>query len=208
MILCENLLKYPDQVDFDAFCRDFLPKLFSFRNEKVPNIRLLLARFIAVHLVNNERFAAICGVKQKSWSDAEGEGSATSSAGNGSEIKSSQLQSELELTIHYLANDKESDVKCYFQSTHASYHDDSCGDNNNINNNNNNNNEGKQTISGDVSMEIGSSGPAELANTNESGSPELPKIDSSSLSLVAATTSDHQESTTTSASASATAMTT
>lgn len=169
--MCENMLKYPDQVDFDAFCRDFLPKLFSFRNEKVPNIRLLLARFISIYLVNNERFEVICQVKPKSCNDSGHENV---------EMKSSQLQSELELTIQYLANDKESDVKCYFQST--SYNaEESCS---------NNYMQTKQPTSGDVSMEIASND-----SDYSSPPPELPKIDSSSLSLASSGNSNEQVST-------------
>lgn len=201
--MCENMLRHPDQVDFDAFCRDFLPKLFSFRNEKVPNIRLLLARFIATHLMNNERFVEICCQQKPSSSSRSssltgntselGQDSSTSGGETTTAKSGNQLQSEMELTIQYLANDKENDVKCYFhtgmQSTSI---DESCN-----NNNNNTNNDSKQMTSGDLSMEVAASATASDpdADANEkSPSSKLPKIDSSTLALSSTGTPNETDS--------------
>jgi len=151
VVMCENLLKSKDsqqsQVDFDAFCHDFLPKLFSFRNEKVPNIRILLARFISTYLVNNEYFV---------------------------QAKSSQLASELDLTVHYLANDKENDVRSYFASVYCKQLELT-------------NDESRQSVSADVSMEVvpSSNLAASAEIKSEHDSTDLPKIDTSSVVLAA-----------------------
>jgi serine/threonine-protein phosphatase 4 regulatory subunit 1 len=44
--LCESLLKNKIYTDLDQFTRDFIVKLLTFRDDKVPNIRVLLARII------------------------------------------------------------------------------------------------------------------------------------------------------------------
>lgn len=51
MVLCDLILKEKAYSDLNEFCVDFLPKLFSFRNDKVPNIRVLLAKVIANHIL-------------------------------------------------------------------------------------------------------------------------------------------------------------
>lgn len=197
--MCENMLRHGDQVDFDAFCRDFLPKLFSFRNEKVPNIRLLLARFISTHLMNNERFVEICcqqkpSSRSSSLTGNNNElGQDATSGGETTTAKSNQLQSEMELTIHYLANDKENDVKCYFHTgTQSTSIDESCN-----NNNNNTNNDSKQMMSGDLSMEVAANVTASDADVDaneKSPSSKLPKIDSSTLALSSTGTRNESDS--------------
>ncbi len=52
VVLCESILINKAYSDIEAFSKDFLPKLFAFRNEKVPNIRVLLARVIKNQLLN------------------------------------------------------------------------------------------------------------------------------------------------------------
>jgi hypothetical protein len=51
VVICDLILKERAYSDINAFCIDFLPKLFSFRNDKVPNIRVCLAKVIANHML-------------------------------------------------------------------------------------------------------------------------------------------------------------
>ena len=51
--MCEQMLTTKACKDKRSFARDFLAKLLLFRNEKVPNIRVLLARLIFNHFVNS-----------------------------------------------------------------------------------------------------------------------------------------------------------
>jgi hypothetical protein len=53
VVLCEQILTRSVFKSFESFCNDFLPKLLLFRNEKVANIRVLLARVVTTFLMNN-----------------------------------------------------------------------------------------------------------------------------------------------------------
>ena len=86
VILCENILASKAFNSIEAFSKDFLPKLLLIRSEKVANIRVLLARLISTHILSIEYFS------------------------NGS----CPLAGDLEMTIQYLRNDQDNDVKSYF----------------------------------------------------------------------------------------------
>jgi hypothetical protein len=87
VILCEHILSHSVFGSFEAFCADFLPKLLQFRNEKVANIRVLLARVVTTHLTNNEFFKA---------------------------NRTAPISNELDLTVQYLQHDPDNDVKAFF----------------------------------------------------------------------------------------------
>ena len=86
VMICEQILATKAYNDFELFTRDFLPKLLQYRNEKVPNIRVLVARVLTKYIINHELFL------------------------NGK----SALVGELELSIQFLSSDSDSDVKSYF----------------------------------------------------------------------------------------------
>lgn len=128
MILCENILSTKAYNSIESFSKDFLPKLLSIRTEKVPNIRVLLARVISTHILTLEYFS------------------------NGA----CPLANDLEMTIRYLSNDQDVDVKNYFswsnnspsEKTNLPPYDDlfrnklnESSDNSNSNTNANNNSE-------------------------------------------------------------------
>ncbi|CAF0880913.1 unnamed protein product [Brachionus calyciflorus] len=86
VVLCEQILSTKAFNDFELFTRDFLPKLLQYRNERVPNIRVLVARVLSTYIINHELFL------------------------NGK----SALVGELELAIQYFSNDPDSDVRSHF----------------------------------------------------------------------------------------------
>lgn len=52
-VLCEQILANNVLGSFETFRDELLPKLLSFRNDRVANIRVLLARVIAKYLLND-----------------------------------------------------------------------------------------------------------------------------------------------------------
>jgi serine/threonine-protein phosphatase 4 regulatory subunit 1 len=90
--LCEHILATKAYKSIESFSKDFLPKLLSIRHEKVANTRALLARIISTHILHLDYFR------------------------NGS----CPFADDLEMTIQYLSNDQDSDVKSYFPWSSAS----------------------------------------------------------------------------------------
>ena len=84
--LCENILTSKAYTSIESYSKDFLAKLLSFRTDRVANIRVLLARVISAHILSLEYFL------------------------NGA----CPLANDLDMTIQYLSNDRDSDVKSYF----------------------------------------------------------------------------------------------
>lgn len=86
VFFCENIFKEKAYENLDALSNDLLPKLFLLREDKVPNIRVCLARVISTYILNLEYFT---------------------------NCKNS-ISNELETTIELLNKDKENDVRSYF----------------------------------------------------------------------------------------------
>ncbi|RMZ95186.1 serine threonine- phosphatase 4 regulatory subunit 1 [Brachionus plicatilis] len=86
VMICEQILATNAYNDFELFTRDFLPKLLQYRNEKVPNIRVLVARVLTKYIINHELFLT----------------------------GKSALVGELELSVQFLSSDSDSDVRNYF----------------------------------------------------------------------------------------------
>jgi hypothetical protein len=79
----------------------------------------------------------------------------------------------LDLTVHYLANDKENDVRSYFASVYCKQLELT-------------NDESRQSVSADVSMEVVPSNlAANVEIKSDHDSIDLPKIDTSSVVLAA-----------------------
>jgi hypothetical protein len=90
LVLCENIIKTRAFSDLEAFCRDFMPKLLSFRNDKVANLRILLAKIVTTQVLHLENFAT---------------------------NEKTAYSIELDITINQLSNDRDSDVRNYFDKS-------------------------------------------------------------------------------------------
>jgi hypothetical protein len=98
-VLCESILERKIYKNFESFADAFLPKLLLFRNDKVANIRVSLARCVVNYLIE-EYF------KQQH---------------KNAQTLSPLILNEIELTMHYLLKDQDSDVKLYMSILKENY---------------------------------------------------------------------------------------